>query len=176
MSFRLFNTIVTLLLCTFLSAQQSQFCIDANFQQEIDKYIAYSVPSISVSELAEQFDDYILLDAREEPEFNISHIKGAIHVGYNSLKYDELKKLDKDANIVVYCSIGYRSEKIAEYLEAQGFKHVQNLIGSIFEWSNQGHGLVDNQSKPTRRVHAYSKDWQRWLSHPEIQKILKGHE
>ena len=171
MNSRIFHIIIALLLVSFVTAQQSQFCMDASFQQEIDKYLAYSVPSISVHQLAKDFDNYILLDAREEQEYIISHIEGAIHVGYNSLNYEALKNLNKDADIVVYCSIGYRSEKIGEYLLSQGFTQVQNLIGSIFEWTNQGHPLVDSQSKPTQQIHAYNEDWQHWVSNPKVQKV-----
>jgi len=70
---------------------------------------------------------------------------------------------DKESEIIVYCSIGYRSEKITEQLVQEGFKNVQNLYGGIFEWKNQGNEVVRPDGKPTEDVHAYSRLWGIWL-------------
>ena len=43
----------------------------------------------------------------------------------------------KSDTIVLYCSIGYRSEKIGEKLVEMGYGHVFNLYGGIFEWVNR---------------------------------------
>ena len=72
-------------------------------------------------------------------------------------------RIPKDAILVVYCSVGYRSEKIGEKLKALGFSKVYNLYGGIFEWSNRGYPLVDQKEQPTTKVHAFNKDWGRWL-------------
>jgi len=55
-----------------------------NFKKLIDKSINFTVPLISVSELHDDFEDYIILDAREKEEYEVSHIPGAIYVGFDN--------------------------------------------------------------------------------------------
>ena len=71
--------------------------------------------------------------------------------------------MPKDASIVIYCSVGVRSEKIGEKLIAAGYTNVKNLYGSIFEWVNEGNAVYNMNGKATNRVHAYSKTWGIWL-------------
>jgi len=130
----------------------------------LEKYNSKSVPYISVEEL-KSAEDFFLLDSREIKEFNVSHIENAINVGYD--KFDSKKvssKIkDKNTKIVVYCSIGIRSEKIGEKLLKMGYKNVSNLYGGIFEWKNKGGKLVDNDNKETNKVHTFDKEWSKYL-------------
>ena len=112
----------------------------------------------------------ILLDARDEKEFNVSHLKNAIRVGYDDFKLNEtLKKLpeDKNTKIVVYCSLGIRSETVAHKLINKGYTNVFNLYGGIFEWKNANFQVVDTLGKPTEKVHTFSKNWSKWLKKGE---------
>lgn len=72
----------------------------------------------------------------------------------------------KDANIVVYCAVGSRSEKIARELKEMGFENVSNLYGGIFEWVNRGYEIV-NDTGETDTVHAYNRFWGFWLQEGE---------
>ena len=102
------------------------------------------------------------VDARERAEYDVSHITDATWVGYDDFDPVRLKNLDRNRPVIVYCSVGYRSEKIGEKLLEMGFSQVYNLYGGIFEWVNQGNAVVDSTGK-TDRVHAYSKVWGIWL-------------
>lgn len=110
-----------------------------------------------------------ILDAREKNEYNVSHIENSIWVGYNDFDLSRVKSLNKNDTIIVYCSVGYRSEKIAEKLKTNGFKFVFNTYGGIFEWVNQKFPIVDNNSEQTKRVHAYSIAWGVWVK--ECEKV-----
>ena len=125
--------------------------------------LSHSVKEVSVSDIKDK-KDVIFVDARERKEFDVSHIKGAILVGYDSLDLSALDKIDKSKEVVVYCSVGYRSEKVSEKLENIGFKNVSNLYGEIFEWKNQEQPIVTPKKEPTEEVHAYSKVWGIWLN------------
>jgi rhodanese-related sulfurtransferase len=105
------------------------------------------------------------LDARELKEYKVSHLKNAIHVGYDhfNLKETTAKLTNKKAAIIVYCSIGIRSEDIAEKLQNAGYKNVYNLFGGIFEWKNKQHIVVDSLNNPTEKVHTFNKEWSTWL-------------
>ena len=85
-----------------------------NLEQLLKKHNTESVPYISISELQKekpfdfaQGDSIIILDAREPKEFEISHLKNAMCVGYDFFNLENtLSKLpkDKNAKIVGDCS------------------------------------------------------------------------
>jgi hypothetical protein len=70
--------------------------------------------------------------------------------------------LPNDKRIVTYCSVGYRSAALALRLHAAGYRYVENLEGSIFEWANENRPLV-HDGKPTDRVHPYNAVWEMLL-------------
>lgn len=151
-----------MIFCGSLMAQNKEF------KKVIDTHISNTVPIISVDSLKKDIPKYIILDAREYSEFRVSHLKNAIWVGYDSFDLSEtLKKIDKKQPIVIYCSIGYRSEKIGEQLQKQGLK-VYNLYGGIFQWTNSGFQVVDNLNHVTKKVHGYDKSWGKWLTNSEV--------
>jgi len=125
-----------------------------------------TVPLISVADLRKS-PGTVLLDTRARREFEVSHLPGAQWTGFEEFEVERLAKVPKNAAIVVYCSVGYRSERVGEKLLAAGFTNVRNLHGSIFEWVNQGLPLVDAQGKPTTRIHAYNRAWGVWLQKGE---------
>ncbi|MFD2563061.1 rhodanese-like domain-containing protein [Aquimarina rubra] len=131
----------------------------------LDQYNNESIPYISVKELSKIQSEVILLDAREIQEYQTSHLKGAIHVGYDHFNIDTLsnKNIPKESKIVVYCSLGIRSEDVSEKLKKVGYQNVLNLYGGIFEWKNNNHQVVDSNEKETDTVHAFSKQWGKWL-------------
>lgn len=124
--------------------------------------LSHSVPEIGVSQAAAEASQYLFLDAREAREYEVSHIAQARWVGYETFDLARLKDVDKNTPIIVYCSVGYRSEKIAEQLIAAGFTKVWNLYGGIFEWVNAGNPVY-NAVGLTEAVHAYDRTWGVWL-------------
>jgi hypothetical protein len=97
-------------------------------------------------------------------------LPGARYAGYDDFDVASLDDLPRDTSIVVYCSIGYRSEKIGEKLREKGFINVKNLYGSIFEWANQGFPIVDNQGNLTHLIHTYNRNWSRWVDNDTLKK------
>ena len=124
-----------------------------------------SIPYISVETLQNESKDIILLDSREEKEFKTSHLKNAIYVGYDFFNLDSVqsKLKNKNSKIVVYCSLGVRSEDVAEKLKKAGYSIVYNLYGGIFEWKNNDLEVLNLNEKPTDSIHIYSKAWSKWL-------------
>ncbi len=136
------------------------------FRLMLKTLLQHSVPETGVKAAARDSASIVFLDAREPREYAVSHLRGAIPVGYDNFDIQQLPALDKNSRIVVYCSVGYRSEKIAEKLLAAGYKNVSNLYGGIFEWVNQGHAVY-NEKGQTRQVHAYDRTWGVWLDKGE---------
>lgn len=75
-----------------------------------------------------------LLDVREPHEWAISRLPDARLVPLNSLPR-AVSSLDREAELVVYCHHGGRSEAAAAWLRDRGFVRVRNLIGGIDRWS-----------------------------------------
>lgn len=125
--------------------------------------LSHSVPEVSAGQ-TQNMENILLLDAREKEEYQVSHIAKATYVGYDDFDIKRLEHVRKDEKIIVYCSVGYRSEKIAEKLMKAGFSDVSNLYGGIFEWVNKGQPIVDQSNRPTDNIHAYSKTWGIWLT------------
>ncbi len=123
----------------------------------------HSVAEILVNEIDPYDSTIIYLDAREYDEYAVSHIDGAIWVGYDDFDMSRLDSISKSDNIIVYCSVGYRSEKVSEKLLKANYKNVSNMYGSIFEWVNQGKPVYDMEGNETPNVHAFDKEWGRWL-------------
>ncbi len=103
----------------------------------------------------------LLLDVREEAEYQVSHLRGAVRVDPGAEPVLP-ESITKDTPIVAYCSVGYRSSIVAERLMAQGYTRVRNLEGSIFEWANRGLPVV-RDGQEVRQVHPYDPKWQRFL-------------
>ena len=166
------HILLTLLIaiCPILLVAQNPHCEDDRFNKEVSRYTSNSVPLIDVDELKSS-EGWVLLDARELEEYDVSHIPGARHVGYDKFSMDQLSGIDPDQKIAVYCSIGYRSEKIGEKLQKAGFSRVHNVYGSLFEWANRGYELENSLGEKTNQVHTYNKKWSRWVLSPEIEKI-----
>ena len=125
-----------------------------------------SVPLVTVAEL-KKMPDVILLDTRAKAEYDVSHLPNARWVGYDDFDLKRVGDIPRQANVVLYCSVGYRSERVGEKLLAADYQHIHNLYGSLFEWVNQGNPLVDKAGKSTERVHAYSRLWGVWLQRGE---------
>jgi len=153
---------LTLTLLLFLT---TTFCFSQNtIPKVLEKLNKKTVPYITVEELKAN-SEYVLLDTRETKEFKVSHIKNAINVGFD--KFDDKKIAtivpDKNTTIVVYCSIGIRSETIGEKLQKMGYKNVLNLYGGIFEWKNTSNKTVNFKNVETDSIHTFNKQWSIYL-------------
>ena len=128
----------------------------------LNTMLSHSVKELDVLK-AQSFTDAIYIDAREKDEFEVSHLKNAIWIGYENQDLSKIKNIDTNQVIIVYCSVGYRSEKTAEKINLLGYKNVYNLYGGIFEWKNQNLPVFRNM-KETNDVHAFNRVWGIWLN------------
>jgi len=167
MQMRKLPIIILLLLPTFVQAQGYK---QKQFDKMLDGLLAHSVPEVEAKAL--QYDSSVIyLDARELTEYKISKIKDAQWVGYNDFNLTRVENLDKNQPIIVYCSIGYRSEKVTEKLKKEGFTNVTNMLGGIFEWVNYDKPVVDSTNNTTRKIHGFDKDWGKWLDGNLVEKV-----
>jgi rhodanese-related sulfurtransferase len=138
-----------------------------SFEDKLKSLYRNSVPLIHAEELKtllKKNEGIILLDTRALEEYNVSHIHNAHFIDYKKFRGQSVDSIKRNTPIVVYCTVGYRSERIGEQLMNLGFTNVRNLYGGIFDWVNKGNGVVDSSGNPTKQVHTYNKHWSQWLS------------
>jgi len=84
--------------------------------------------------IMESGEDYILLDVREQDEFEEGHIPGAVLLPYTEIDRNaETVITDKDKQILVYCRSGRRSKIAAESLAKLGYTNIKEF-GGIIDW------------------------------------------
>ena len=132
--------------------------------------LRFDVPLVSAAALRDD-SAALVLDARDWEEFRVSHIAGARHVDPGAAVPHWLDTVSRGRRIVVYCSVGYRSEGYARELRSAGFTEVSNLYGSLFEWADRGYPVVDSTGRPASAIHTYNRRWSRWVSNPALQKV-----
>ena len=127
-------------------------------------------PAIAVRGVVKAFDQGKVLalngadlDVRTGEEYAVSHIDGAVLAPALDDAIMALGDTPKDALIVAYCSVGWRSSALATQLKSAGYTNVVNLEGSIFEWANQGQPVVRKGIEVTD-VHPFSYRWGRYLA------------
>lgn len=154
---RLFSSLfgLSLLLVSVMSYAQVSLLFGDLSWERINQYLAKSYGSVATitTEQASKLENAVFIDTREPNEFRISHIPNATLYSKSS---GEFQKLAKNTPIVVYCSVGVRSAKIAQELTAKGFTDVKNLQGSMFMWANEGRPLQGTQPN---KVHPYNARW-----------------
>jgi rhodanese-related sulfurtransferase len=100
----------------------------------------------------------VLLDARSQAEFDVSHLRGARRIDPYTPSLHPLAGFPRDTPVVVYSSAGYRGARVAGWLGEQGYQRVQNLGSSLFQWANEGRPVFRN-GKPAELVHPYDGRW-----------------
>ena len=141
-----------------------------------------AVPSVTTDHLARWMADPsadgsdappLLLDARTPQEFAVSHLPGAVRVDPDAdlatlrAAVGALRAGDPQGErpVIVYCSVGWRSARVADALRASGLGDVRNVRGSIFRWAAEGRPLVA-AGRPAATVHPFNDVWAQLLPPP----------
>jgi rhodanese-related sulfurtransferase len=150
-------------------------CGQQTYDQKLKSLYKNTVPLVQPHDVKAKLNnkDIIILDTRSAKEFSVSHLPDARFIDYDRFDISQVEDIPKDKEVVVYCSVGYRSEKIGEKLKNAGFKNVSNVYGGIFQWKNEDFEVVNQQGKITDSVHTYNKRWSKWL---EEGKGIKVYE
>jgi sulfur-carrier protein adenylyltransferase/sulfurtransferase len=96
------------------------------------------IPQITVKELKARIDageDVQLIDVREPWEAQIAQIGGKL-IPQNDVP-NRLAEIDRNREAVIHCKSGGRSQRIAEFLQQQGYPRVANVAGGILAWSDE---------------------------------------
>ena len=99
----------------------------------------------------------LLVDVRSPEEFAVSHLRGAINLQAAEQIAEAVRK-HKAEKTILYCSVGFRSSRVAHVLTERGVPGIVNLEGSIFQWANEGRTVYQG-NKVVQQVHPYGKRW-----------------
>ncbi|MFO0906020.1 MAG: rhodanese-like domain-containing protein [Pirellulales bacterium] len=104
--------------------------------------LPWEVDVVAVKQMLDEKADFLLLDCREQPEYQTAKIAGAVLTPMSEIQ-QRLGELDahRQRRIVVHCHHGGRSLRVARWLREQGFPQAQSMAGGIDAWSLQ----IDSQ-------------------------------
>ena len=136
--------IISAILCIFLTA-----CGDATsigiiggadgptailVSEKGEKTMYQQITAEEAKKIMDSGEEHIILDTREQDEFDEGHIAGSILIPYTEIENKAEEMLpDKDAQILVYCRSGRRSKIAAEALSKLGYTNVKEF-GGIIDW------------------------------------------
>ncbi|HEU5154580.1 MAG TPA: rhodanese-like domain-containing protein [Gemmatimonadales bacterium] len=104
----------------------------------------------------------LLVDARPEAEFTMSHIDGAVWIDPAAPDLSVIANVPKSTPVVVYDAAGTTAAAMAVALRGAGYNRVSYLEGGLFAWANGGQILVD-AGGPAETVYPINWKWGRLL-------------
>jgi rhodanese-related sulfurtransferase len=100
------------------------------------------IRELSISETLERVEkdpSIKLIDIREDREWALGHITGAVHMGKGIIERDIEKAIpDRNAEIILYCGGGFRSALSADALGKMGYTKVYSMDGGWRQWVEAG--------------------------------------
>ncbi|MFY9920559.1 MAG: rhodanese-like domain-containing protein [Mycobacterium sp.] len=99
------------------------------------------VQQVQVSDVPSAFDEsVVLLDVREDDEWQRGHAAGAQHIPMNEVPA-RIGEIDPRATLFVVCHLGGRSQRVASYLAQNGYAPM-NVSGGMQAWADAGRPVV----------------------------------
>jgi rhodanese-related sulfurtransferase len=84
-------------------------------------------------------DGHVLVDTREDHEWQAAHAEGAVHLSKGIIERDiETQIPDKSTTLVLYCGGGFRSALVADTLQKMGYENAISLDGGWRAWNQAG--------------------------------------
>ncbi|HET9236107.1 MAG TPA: rhodanese-like domain-containing protein [Oligoflexus sp.] len=106
------------------------------------------VREITLDEVAHRLKpekDFLLVDVREESEWNAGHLPMALHISKGVIERDiETKIPDLSTPIILYCGGGYRSILAAQSIQKMGYTRVLSMTGGFRGWTGKNFPVVQD--------------------------------
>lgn len=126
--------------------------LEAGIDAWAREYPVESIPSINAKGLREQLEDDdrrpLLIDVRQESEWDQGHIPGAIHFEGGRVAWDELP-FPHDRPLAIQCSSGNRSMSAISVLRRRGYRNLIQVEGGITKWKLHGFPVTKENPTPT---------------------------
>ena len=89
---------------------------------------------------------HILIDTREDTEWEKGHAEGAIHLSKGIIERDiETFAPNKSSDLILYCGGGYRAALAADSLQLMGYNNVRSMAGGWRAWIDAGNPIEESQ-------------------------------
>ena len=118
---------------------------DANETERVNQARS-RIREVTASEaldMRQRGDDFVCLDVREVPEWNLFRIPGAVHIPLGALTERAAGAIPRDRGVLVYCGRGNRSALAADALQQLGYTNVVSLAGGVRGWVDAGGELEE---------------------------------
>lgn len=106
------------------------------------------VKEITLDEVAERLKpekDFVLVDVREESEWNAGHLPLAVHLSKGVIERDiETKIPDPSTPLILYCGGGYRSILAAQSIQKMGYTKVLSMSGGFRGWTEKNFPVLQD--------------------------------
>lgn len=102
------------------------------------------MPQVSVRDLP---DDAVMIDVREQDEWDAGHAPGAIHLPLSTLPA-RVGEVPRDGQVDIMCKAGGRSARAVMFLREQGVD-ARNVDGGMLAWQAAGKQMVSEHGEPT---------------------------
>jgi len=84
-------------------------------------------------------EKFLLIDVREDNEWALGHVPGAVHMGRGIIERDiEMKVPETSTKVILYCGGGFRSALVADNLQKMGYSNVESMDGGWRGWVEAG--------------------------------------
>ena len=129
--------LLALLLVPILAACGSGTSSDAVLEAEVDVANLPDTIDVETTAAIKDRDDVVLLDVREQWEYDEAHIPGVTLVPMSEVPF-RLDEIPTDKTVVLTCRSGNRSGQTLAFLQENGFTNVHNMAGGILAWQAAG--------------------------------------
>lgn len=98
------------------------------------------IKEITVAEAIERSrDGALIIDVREDNEFELKHAAGARHMGRGIIERDIVQTFpEKETELILYCGGGFRSALAADMIQKMGYTNVWSMAGGWAAWNESG--------------------------------------
>jgi len=110
------------------------------------EYPVETITSMDANELRERLDEVMLVDVRQQSEWDEGHIPGAIHFEGGRIAWEPLPS-PHDRPLAIQCSSGNRSMSVSSVLRRRGYDNVIQVEGGIKDWTKNGFEITKESSK-----------------------------
>ncbi len=110
------------------------------------EYPVGTIPAMNTKELRERVEEVLLIDVRQQSEWDEGRIPGAVHFEGGRFAWEDLP-FPHDRPLAIQCSTGNRSMSVSSVLRRRGYRNVIQVEGGITKWKMHGFPITKEDSK-----------------------------
>lgn len=129
--------LTVVMLLAALTACSSQTDVAEPSVADVDVNSLPAEVDVSTTAALKDRADVVVLDVREQWEYDEGHIPGVTHIPMGEVS-ERLQDIPADKTVIVTCRSGNRSSQVTDFLKQNGYDNVHNMQGGILAWQQAG--------------------------------------